>query len=466
MSKPTTPRAPQAEIGVGTVLGSWELVAELGAGAMGRVYRARHARLGREVAIKVLNPEHAARRDVVERFFREARVANGIDHPHIVEVTDFVEAPGAAYLVMELLEGKSLRDLTAARGEGDPTIARLVALLGQVGDALHAAHEKGVIHRDLKPDNVFVAERDGREFAKVLDFGVAKLGGSAEPRRDHRRDDPRDAALHGARAGARAGGRPPHRRLGGRRRPPRAPRRRRAVQGAQLRGARHGDQGAAPRPDARAHAGRRADPGRPRRRSWRAASRSGRRTASPRWRSSPWRSAGGAARRRPRPGACASPASPSPPWRSPAAPPWRCGSGCRSGSRERWRRPGARCASASTSDDLDAGPARRAKAAAPPRALDAPRAGRATAPARPATRPTVELLLRSTPPGARVVRLDTGERLGTTPLQGGRPAQGGVALGRDDARRVPKVKFEVDLRRDTTANVAFERASRRTSRRR
>ncbi len=97
-----------------------------------------------------------------------------------MEVTDFVEAPGAAYLVMELLEGKSLRDLTAARGEGYPSIARLVALLGQVSDALHAAHEKGVIHRDLKPDNVFVVERDGREFAKVLDFGVAKLADPAD----------------------------------------------------------------------------------------------------------------------------------------------------------------------------------------------------------------------------------------------------------------------------------------------
>src|SRR5512133_3712314 len=103
MSKPTHPRTPPAEIGVGTVLGSWELVAELGEGAMGRVYRARHARLGREVAIKVLNPEHAARRDVVERFFREARVANEIDHPHIVEGKDFVVAPHAAHLVMEAL---------------------------------------------------------------------------------------------------------------------------------------------------------------------------------------------------------------------------------------------------------------------------------------------------------------------------------------------------------------------------
>jgi len=181
MRKASPPSGPPGEIRLGTVLGSYRIVAELGAGAMGRVYRARHVRLGREVAIKVLNPEHAARRDVVERFFREARVANEIDHPHIVEVTDFVEAPGRAYLVMELLEGRSLRDLVRDRG-AYPSIARLRTILAQVCEALHAAHGKGVIHRDLKPDNVFVVERGGADFAKVLDFGVAKL---ADPE-DHK----------------------------------------------------------------------------------------------------------------------------------------------------------------------------------------------------------------------------------------------------------------------------------------
>ncbi len=162
-------------VDVGTTLGSYELVAVLGRGAMGCVYRARHIRLGREVAIKVLNPEYVARPDVVERFFREARVVNDIDHEHIVEVTDFVEAPGLAYLVMELLEGTSLRELMAQRGRKYPPLSRILRIVTQVCEALEAAHEKGVVHRDLKPDNIFVVERDGADFVKVLDFGVAKL---------------------------------------------------------------------------------------------------------------------------------------------------------------------------------------------------------------------------------------------------------------------------------------------------
>ncbi|WP_242344961.1 serine/threonine-protein kinase [Anaeromyxobacter terrae] len=162
-------------VDVGTALGSYELVGLLGRGAMGCVYRARHIRLGREVAIKVLNPEYVARPDVVERFFREARVVNDIDHEHIVEVTDFVEAPGLAYLVMELLEGASLRELMTQRGRKYPPLNRMLRIMTQVCEALEAAHEKGVVHRDLKPDNIFVVERDGADFVKVLDFGVAKL---------------------------------------------------------------------------------------------------------------------------------------------------------------------------------------------------------------------------------------------------------------------------------------------------
>ncbi len=142
---------------------------------MGCVYRARHVRLGREAAIKVLNPEYVARPDVVERFFREARFVNEIDHEHIVEITDFVEAPGLAYLVMELLDGESLRQLMERRGRRYPPIARLLPIMRQVCAALDAAHAKGIVHRDLKPDNVFVIERGGEDFAKVLDFGVARL---------------------------------------------------------------------------------------------------------------------------------------------------------------------------------------------------------------------------------------------------------------------------------------------------
>src|SRR5512143_983855 len=119
-----------SEIQIGSTLGSYELVELLGAGAMGRVYRARHVLLGREVAVKVLNPEYVARPDIVQRFFREARVVNDIDHEHIVEVTDFVEEPGLAYLVMELLDGASLRALTKQRGRRYPSVERIVAIMG------------------------------------------------------------------------------------------------------------------------------------------------------------------------------------------------------------------------------------------------------------------------------------------------------------------------------------------------
>lgn len=169
-----------AEVDVGSTLGSFELVGLLGKGAMGRVFRGRHVRLGREVAVKVLNPEFVARPDVVHRFFREARVVNDIDHEHIVEVTDFVETPGLAYLVMELLDGASLRELMKKKGRKYPPLKRIVGIMAQVCDALEAAHEKGVFHRDLKPDNIFVVERSGADFVKVLDFGVAKLRDSVD----------------------------------------------------------------------------------------------------------------------------------------------------------------------------------------------------------------------------------------------------------------------------------------------
>ena len=172
---PTRVGAAPIEIDVGTALGSYELVGLLGKGAMGSVYRARHVLLGREVAIKVLSPEYVARPEIVQRFFREARVVNDIDHDHIVEVTDFVEAPGLAYLVMELLEGASLRELMAERGRKYPAVKRIVGFMTQLCEALEAAHAKGVVHRDLKPDNVFVVKRNGADFVKVLDFGVAKL---------------------------------------------------------------------------------------------------------------------------------------------------------------------------------------------------------------------------------------------------------------------------------------------------
>lgn len=154
--------------------GPYEPVRLLGEGSMGQVFLARHTLLGRQVALKVMRPEHARCRELVARFFQEARAVNEIDHEHIVEVFDFVEEPeaGLACCVMELLEGKSLGALL--RGEPLP-VQRACTIARQICEALDAAHRLGVVHRDLKPDNVFITERLGHDFVKVLDFGVAKL---------------------------------------------------------------------------------------------------------------------------------------------------------------------------------------------------------------------------------------------------------------------------------------------------
>ncbi|HZJ54772.1 MAG TPA: serine/threonine-protein kinase, partial [Myxococcaceae bacterium] len=161
----------------GDVLGQYRLERVLGEGAMGRVFQARHVSLGRPAAVKVLRAEHAKNTHLIQRFFHEARAVNQINHAHIVEILDFVEEAAVSgrarvYCVMEMLEGQSLTELLSKE---QPGVARAVGIIRQVCDALQAAHEVGVIHRDVKPDNLFVLERDGRDFVKVLDFGVAKL---------------------------------------------------------------------------------------------------------------------------------------------------------------------------------------------------------------------------------------------------------------------------------------------------
>ncbi|MHB8417845.1 MAG: serine/threonine-protein kinase [Myxococcales bacterium] len=165
----------QLEAQAETELGSWRLVAPLGAGGMGQVYLAEHRELGRKAAIKVLHPQLAGDPDLVRRFFAEARVVNEIDHEHIVEIHDFVVDPrGRSYFVMELLHGRSLADTSLH--EGLLPLARLVAIARQICSALQAAHAKGVVHRDLKPENVMLVERAGRrDFVKLLDFGIAKV---------------------------------------------------------------------------------------------------------------------------------------------------------------------------------------------------------------------------------------------------------------------------------------------------
>lgn len=158
---------------VGIVFGSYRVLELIGKGGMGHVYRAEHIKLGREVALKVLRQDYARRRDAVARFFQEARTVNRVRHRNIVDVTDFVELDdGTTFIIMELLRGQSLGKWSRSGID----LARALAVLVQICDGLAAAHQVGVIHRDLKPDNiVIVPTPDGAEQVKLLDFGVAKL---------------------------------------------------------------------------------------------------------------------------------------------------------------------------------------------------------------------------------------------------------------------------------------------------
>ena len=152
----------------GTRLGPYEIVASLGAGGMGEVYRARDAKLNRDVAIKVLPPGLAADTDARARFEREAMAVAALSHPNILAIHDFGEASGQHFAVMELLEGQTLRQALEA---GPLTAKRATEYARQIAEGLAAAHAKGIVHRDLKPENVFVT-RDGH--VKILDFGLAR----------------------------------------------------------------------------------------------------------------------------------------------------------------------------------------------------------------------------------------------------------------------------------------------------
>ena len=165
----------------GVRLGPYEVVAAIGAGGMGEVWRARDPRLGREVAVKVLPAGLSADAGRRHRFEQEALAAGALNHPNVLSVHDVGEHEGAPYLVFELLDGKTLRE----RLEEGPVSARRAAeWAAQIARGLAAAHDKGILHRDLKPENVFVLS-DGR--VKILDFGLAKLGplaGEAQPGSD------------------------------------------------------------------------------------------------------------------------------------------------------------------------------------------------------------------------------------------------------------------------------------------
>jgi hypothetical protein len=164
---------------IGTQLGSHEITALLGKGGMGEVYRARDLKLKREVAIKILPEEFSRDTDRVSRFQREAEVLASLNHPNIAAIHDLEETNGTRYLVLELVEGETLADRLM---RGPMPLDEAVAIAKQIVDALEAAHEKGITHRDLKPGNVKI-KSDGT--VKVLDFGLAKIGGMSTVQDDN-----------------------------------------------------------------------------------------------------------------------------------------------------------------------------------------------------------------------------------------------------------------------------------------
>src|SRR5438876_1843062 len=159
----------------GTTLGPYKIVAPIGAGGMGEVYRAQDTRLGRDVAVKVLSRTLVNDAEALRRFEQEARAAGMINHPNILAIYDIGSEGELRYIVSELLEGESLR---ARVREGPIPPRRALDYGAQIARGLAAAHKRGIIHRDLKPENLFIT-RDGH--VKILDFGLVKLAGPRVP---------------------------------------------------------------------------------------------------------------------------------------------------------------------------------------------------------------------------------------------------------------------------------------------
>jgi eukaryotic-like serine/threonine-protein kinase len=153
----------------GQKIGPYQVTAQIGAGGMGEVYRARDARLSRDIAIKVLPTSFSADPDRLQRFAQEARAAAGLNHTNILAIYDIGEEKGAPYIVSELLQGETLRERLKS---GQIPARKAVEYAAQIARGLAAAHEKGIIHRDLKPENLFLTENGT---VKILDFGLAKL---------------------------------------------------------------------------------------------------------------------------------------------------------------------------------------------------------------------------------------------------------------------------------------------------
>ncbi len=183
-------------ISAGVRLGQYEIVARLGAGGMGEVYRARDTRLGREVAVKALSGEFSSDPQRLSRFQTEARSASALNHPNIVTIHEIGQSAAMPFIVMELVDGKTLRELLYT---GPLPVRKALNIAAQLADALAGAHGAGIVHRDVKPENVMIT-REG--FAKVLDFGLAKMEQRESGNGAHRRDltvteETRDGAVIG-----------------------------------------------------------------------------------------------------------------------------------------------------------------------------------------------------------------------------------------------------------------------------
>src|SRR6202521_5883707 len=162
----------------GTILGPYEIQSPLGAGGMGEMYRARNTRLERSVAIKILSAAFSADCDRLDRFEQEARSASALNHPNIVTIYELGQDGSTHYIAMELVEGKTLRELLVS---GLLPMQKAIEIAAQVAEGLTKAHEAGITHRDLKPENLMVSD-DG--FVKILDFGLAKLASPSGEQRD------------------------------------------------------------------------------------------------------------------------------------------------------------------------------------------------------------------------------------------------------------------------------------------
>jgi tRNA A-37 threonylcarbamoyl transferase component Bud32 len=179
-TEPLPNAGPQKDALIGTVVdGRYRMEAQIGEGGMGVVYKATHVSLNKTLALKLLRGEMAKDAEVVQRFIQEAQAATSIGHENIIDINDFGRLPdGTVYFVMEYLNGMPLNDLIK-RGGSIP-VGQAVEIIRQIADALGAAHQRGIIHRDMKPDNVYIVARgETQNFVKVLDFGIAKVGGAS-----------------------------------------------------------------------------------------------------------------------------------------------------------------------------------------------------------------------------------------------------------------------------------------------